>query len=138
MKIETFLFINFLVGVVSDIILNDLSKVSENPIIKSLKPYFEKHSIIGAGFYAGLTVLITLLPFIFYGVPNNNVELVYALIPAFILGYIADIIIEKLELFGPSLNPYYKEAGAGFYGGFAVGFSVFISYILQKYLLPVL
>ena len=60
----TFIFINFIVGFISDIVLNDLSRMKniDMPIIKSLQPYFNKKSIVEAAFYAGLTVVLTLIP----------------------------------------------------------------------------
>lgn len=40
-KTTTFLFVNFIVGFLSDIVLNDLSKYkSSGEIIHSLEPYF--------------------------------------------------------------------------------------------------
>ena len=49
---------------------------------------------------------------------------------------IIDIFIEKIDIFGATLHPYYKLAGSGFYGGLAIIFSITISYILQIYLVP--
>ena len=62
-NLYTFIFINFIVSFISDIILNDLSQSSyiDSPIIKSLQPYFQKKSIVEAAFYAGLTVVLTLI-----------------------------------------------------------------------------
>ena len=138
----TFIFINFIVGFISDIVLNDLSRIKniDMPIIKSLRPYFQKKLIIEAGFYAGLTVVLTLIPILIlhkylltiFDIP----ELLLFTLLGFIIGYFVDILIEKLDIFGPSLHKYYKLAGSGFYGGIAIVFSIIISYILQIYLLP--
>jgi hypothetical protein len=65
-------------------------------------------------------------------VPNNNNELIKFLIIAFPLGYIIDIMIDKLKIFGSSLNLYYEAAGAGLWGALAFVFSIIISYIIQK------
>ena len=141
-NIYTFLFINFIVGFISDIVLNDLSKLPfiNSPIIKSLKKYFDKKYIIEAAFYAGLTVVLSLIPILIlhkYLLPIFNIpELLLLTLLGFIIGYLVDILIEKLDIFGSSLHKYYKLAGSGFYGGLAIVFSIIVSYILQIYLLP--
>ena len=141
-NIYTFLFINFIVGFISDIVLNDLSNSSfiNSPIIKSLQPYFKKKLIIEAAFYAGLTVVLSLIPILIlhkYLLPIFNIpEILLLIILGFIIGYLVDILIEKIDIFGPSLHQYYKLAGSGFYGGLAIVFSIIVSYILQIYLLP--
>lgn len=141
-NLYTFIFINFIVSFLSDIILNDLSRSSyiNSPIIKSLQPYFNKKSIVEAAFYAGLTVVLTLIPILIlhkYLLPIFDIpELLLLIILGFIIGYIIDIFIEKIDIFGATLHPYYKLAGSGFYGGLAIIFSITISYILQIYLVP--
>ena len=141
-NIYTFIFINFIVSFLSDIILNDLSQSPfiNSPIIKSLKKYFDKKYIIEAAFYAGLTVVLSLIPILIlhkYLLPIFNIpEILLLIILGFIIGYLVDILIEKLDIFGPSLHKYYKLAGSGFYGGLAIVFSIIVSYILQIYLLP--
>lgn len=145
MKIETFLFINFIIGFVSDIILNDLSRkplayIFPSKIIRSLYPYFINKSIIQAGIYAGLTVLIILIPLIYlfniyFDIFENKLNFILF---SFGVGYIADIIIDKLNIFGKTLRPFYNIAGSGFWGGLAIAFSVSLSYIIQIKLLPIL
>ena len=149
MNYYTFIFINFIVSFISDIVLNDLANLKQtkyiSPIITSLKPYFKNKFIIESGFYAALTICLSLifttyinkLIFNFY-IPNNNIELIKFIILAFIIGYIIDILIDKTDLFGKSLHPYYKIAGSGFWGAIAFVFSIKISYIIQKFLLPIL
>lgn len=133
----TFIFINFIVGFISDIVLNDLSRMKniDMPIIKSLQPYFNKKSIVEAGFYAGLTVVLTLIPILIlhkyllaiFDIP----ELLLLIILGFIIGYIIDIFIEKIDIFGPTLHKYYTLAGSGFYGALAIIFSIIVSYYIQ-------
>ena len=141
-NIYTFIFINFIVSFISDIILNDLSNSSyiNSPIIKSLQPYFKNKLIIEAAFYAGLTVILTLIPIVImhkYLLPLLKIpEILLIILLGFIIGYLVDILIEKLDIFGTTLHHYYKLAGSGFYGGLAIVFSIIISYILQIYLLP--
>ena len=142
LNLYTFVFINFIVGFISDIVLNDLSKSSfiNSPIIKSLKIYFDKKYIIEAAFYAGLTVVLTLIPILIlhkYLLPIFDIpELLLLTLLGFIIGYLVDILIEKIDIFGASLHQYYKLAGSGFYGGLAIVFSIIVSYLLQVYLLP--
>ena len=145
MKLTLFIFLNFSVAFISDIILRFLSTQNINPIITSLKPYFKNKSIMYAGFLAGLTIVSALLIslsvcYLCFGflIPSNYNEMIYFLLISFILGYIIDYLIYKWQLFGESLNQYYKLAGAGFWGSLAFLFSIIISYILlyliDKYL----
>ena len=133
-----FLFINFSVAFVSDIVLNDLS-IHFN-LLKSLQPYFHNQSILKCAFDAGLTVVIALLitmlfSYYLFGfdVPNKSKQLIYFCILAFVLGYIIDIVIYKFKLFN-GLDNYYKIYGAGLWGGIAFVFSILISYFLQKHI----
>ena len=145
MKVISFIFINFIVSFLSDIILNDLSKTSISPVIQSLEIYFKDKSIIYSAFLAGITIVLALIItmlftsilFGFY-VPSSNYELIRFLCVGFIIGYIIDILIDQYNIFGNSLDKYYKIAGAGLWGAVAFIFSIGISYIIQKFLLPVL
>ena len=134
-----FIFLNFLVSFLSDIVLNDLSnkKIIDTgfPIIYSLKDYFEQKSIIISGIYAGLTIAISLVFVMFisnlilgFNEPKNNYELAKFLVLSFIIGYFIDILIERLDIFGKPLHPYYKVAGSGFWGSMAFIFSIIISF----------
>ena len=68
-----FIIINFCVAYVSDNVLNDLSKYSKIKAFTSLSPYFKKKSIVGAGIYAGLTVVAaTIILMILYKVIFNT------------------------------------------------------------------
>ena len=148
MKYYSFLFINFIVSFLSDIILNDLSqgkKPFNSKIIDSLAIYFKNKSIIIAGILAGLTIAISLFlttivsnMVLGYWIPENLIELLKFCILSFILGFIIDILIDKVDLFGSTLRPYYKLAGSGLWGGLAFLFSIIISYFIQKHLLPIL
>ena len=143
-SIYTFLFINFVVSFISDIVLNDLSK-STNLYFSSLAPYFRNKSIIEAGVYAGITIVIALLfqmlisnmVMSFY-VPKTGIELSKYCILAYILGYIVDIVIEKFSIFGSTLEAFYRIVGSGHSGAIAFVFSIIISYLLQNNLLPIL
>ena len=145
MKALLFIIIVFIVSALSDVLLNLLSRNSLTKeynfkIILSLKPYFKNKSMIQSAVYAGITIIVALLInmliskniFGFY-VPRNNNELIKFLSIAFPLGYIIDILIDKLKIFGSSLDLYYKAAGAGLWGALAFVFSIIISYCIQKY-----
>ena len=145
MKTSTFFFINFIVGFISDIILNDLSRKTAtllfpSKIIQSLNIYFINKSIIQAAIYAGITVVVILIPTVllfnmYFNVFENKILFTGC---SFVVGYIADIIIDKMNIFGDTLKPFYKLAGSGLWGGLAIVFSVIISYLIQIYLLPIL
>lgn len=142
MKIFTFILLNFIVGFISDIILNDLSK--RISFFNTLIPYFENKSIILAGIYAGLTIvsaILVLLPlsniiFKFY-IPNNLKDLSKYLFLAYLIGFIFDYLIYILKIFD-NLEEYYKKAGAGHWGAIAFIFSIIISLFIQKYIIPLL
>ena len=145
MNTNTFLFINFIVGFIADVILNDLSRkpasqLFPSKIIQSLNTYFLNKSIIQAAIYAGLTVVVVLIPTIYlfdlyFDIFEN--KLLFTIF-SFITGFISDIIIDKLNIFGNTLKPFYKLAGSGLWGGLAIAFSVIVSYLIQIYLLPIL
>jgi hypothetical protein len=138
-----FILLNFLVGFMSDIVLNDLS--TNYGIISSLRSYFYKQSILKCAFEAGLTIIIALFITMFVSlilfkfiVPYNLFSLGQFSILAFSLGYIIDILIEKNKIFGNRLNEYYKQVGGGFWGGLAFVFSIIISYFIQRNILPLI
>jgi len=138
-SIIIFIFLNFVVSFMSDIILNDLS--TNFNIIKPLQSYFYKQSIIKTAFDAGATVLFALVINMFFSyvlfgfiIPNNFTNLIYFSILAFFIGYILDILIYKFKIFGVRLNVYYKKLGAGLWGSLAFVFSIVISYFIQKYI----
>jgi hypothetical protein len=64
--------------------------------------------------------------------PNNYTQFIYFCIIAFVIGYILDVAIDKLKIFGSSLDQYYKEYGAGFWGAVAFLFSIVVSYFIEK------
>ena len=145
MNPSTFLLLNFIVGFVADVALNDMSRYSDNEIIKSLQLYFREKSIVEAAVYAGITVVVVVLMLMYvtkkmYGfyVPATNNQLLYSIIVSFVLGFVADIVIDKMKIFGSTLDEYYRVAGAGLWGALAIVMSVIVSYIVQKYLLPIL
>ena len=136
--------IYFFIGFISDIVLNYLSRQTYAPAsIRALKVYFFRSSIknmyirdLVSAINAGLTILAALLLtmglsqmiFNFYH-PHSFQELIRFLALAFPIGYAMDIFIYKTELFGPTLNPFYKIAGAGLSGALAYIFSILVAYV---------
>ena len=143
--LKTFIFLNFMVSLFSDIVLNDLTRLGKFENINTLKPYFENKYILEAGFYAGITVVSCLILLVFlskkilnFYVPNNFDELFYFILFAYPLGYYYDFLIYKYKIFGNSLEKYYKKLGVGHWGGIAFVFSIIISFILQKYFIKLI
>ena len=60
--------------------------------------------------------------------PETDKEYIIYLILTFIVGYIGDIVIFKLNIF-PRLKTYYRVVGKGLWGAIAIVFSVFMSLI---------
>ncbi len=132
------ILIFFLIGFFSDNVLNILAR---NNLIPALLPYFNNNHFIKAGLYAGFTVLSGIIPLMIINkmlfneyIPNNIKHIIIFIIMSFIIGYIYDIIIEKMNIFGDSLKPFYKEYGSGFYGGAAIMFSVIVYYFIINFL----
>ena len=137
-----FLVLNGTIAFFSDIFLNILSHYNTGNI-KTLIPYFKDKSVFKAALYATITVIIIVIIImnlfkIVYGktLPENNIETIKYLILTFIIGYIADVLIYKLDIF-PKLDLYYKTLGSGLWGGlaicFSVGISLFIIHLYNEY-----
>lgn len=138
-----FLLLNAQIAFFSDILLNILAtkkikfleKYSIMDSLKTLKPYFENKSMFKAAFYALLTVavivgIIMKLFHVYYDkyLPESSKEIFIYLVISFIVGYIGDILIYKLNIF-PRLKTYYRVVGKGLWGAIAIVFSVFMSLI---------
>ena len=137
------LFLYFFIGFISDIILNYLSRQAyAPPPIKALRVYFDRQSIknssvrhIVSAIYAGLTIVVAIVLTMFlsrvifnFAHPSTLSQLYRFLFLAFVVGYGLDVFIYKTALFGPTLEPFYKIAGAGFWGAAAFIFSILIAY----------
>ena len=129
-----FLVFNFLIGFFSDIVLNILAN-QDIQFLKSLKPYFANKSVSKAALYAGITVVIIVgiimsifqLTYDKYLPETVNEYFIYLLI-TFVIGFIADIVIYKINIF-PKLKLYYQKVGMGLWGALAILFSVIASLI---------
>ena len=133
MKLVPILFINFCVGFISDIILNDLSRITNKFNMDSLYPYFKDNHIFTAAIYAGLTTSICIL--IAFKL-SKYTKINYYLL-AFLVGYVIDILIEKYEIFD-NLDEYYESVGSGLWGGLAILVSSIISSLIYYYFLPII
>jgi hypothetical protein len=138
-----FLLVNFIVSAVSDLLLNYLTRVNSRHIPKpivALRSYFTHYNnALLTAVYAGLTVVAVVLvafactKLVFgFTVPRSRTELIKLLVLALPLGYGADVFIYKYKVFGTTLDPYYKAAGAGLWGALAFAFSLIISYSLTS------
>ena len=130
-----FLVFNALIGFFIDIVLNIISKHDIYKPVTTLRPYFENKTTFQAAFYALLTVIIIVgiimkLFQIFYNkyLPETKKEIFIYFILTFIVGYIGDIVIYKLNIF-PRLKTYYRVVGKGLWGSLAILFSVGLSLI---------
>ena len=142
-RVIQFYVVIFVVSFISDIVLNDLSKTNFSEIITSIKPYFANKTIVESGVYAGLTIISALVPTMIVfrlllgtgkWVPYTICELFKMMIIAYPIGYVYDIIIDKCKVFGNDLDPYYKIAGAGFWGAVSFEFAIFVSYLIVNVL----
>ena len=138
MNIHLFLIINFIIGFISDILLNKLSYYNFMKL-NTLRGYFEDKTLLEAALYAGITVyiivgVISILFKLMYKryLPNTKQEYIIYLLITFVIGYIADYIIYWINIF-PKLDLYYEEVGIGLWGGFAILFSVLLSLGINKF-----
>ena len=136
-----FLLFNTKIAFFSDILLNILSRHIK--LFYTLKPHFQNKSMFKAAFYALLTVIIIVgiimkIFQIFYDkyLPETSKEIFIYLVISFIVGFIGDILIYKLNIF-PKLQTYYRVVGKGLWGAIAIVFSVFMAlvylYIYKNY-----
>jgi hypothetical protein len=131
----SFVLLNFLVAFVSDLVLNGMSRSSYSPAaVQALRLYFGQKIFVPA-VLAGVTVVTVLLftmalswLVFHFTAPKNTRQLGLFLLLAAPLGYLADILIYRGQVFGTSLNPFYKIAGAGFWGAAAFLVAIVVSY----------
>lgn len=132
-----FLLLNFFIGFFSDIVFNQLSNYKFMKL-NTLRPYFNHHSTFVAGLYAAITVLVIVLIIcnLFHirykkYLPETRTEYLVFFTVTFVIGFIADIVIHRLNIF-PKLKLYYRVIGSGLWGGLAILFSVALSICIQK------
>ena len=130
-----FIIINFCVSYVSDNVLNDLSKYTHVKAFTSLAPYFKNKPIVLAGIYAGITVAFaTILLLLFTRqflntyLPTTNSEFAVTILLAYVIGYLLDVFIYKMNIFD-NLEPFYNTVGAGNGGALSFIFSLVVSFI---------
>ena len=145
LSIVKIIVLYFFIGFISDLILNYFSRQHYVPAaVKALEFYFDRKNIKPAPWRhfvsavnAGLTIVAALgvtmvLAYYVMGFlhPRTLQELWQFSAIAFIVGYIMDILIYKTQLFGETLNPFYKIAGAGVWGALAFIFSILAAYVV--------
>ena len=130
-----FIIINFFVSYVSDNVLNDLSKYTPYKAFTSLAPYFKNKSIVVAGIYAGLTVVFATILLLLFNrlflntyLPTTNLEFAATILIAYMIGYVLDVFIYKMNIF-ENLQLFYKTVGAGNGGALSFIFSLVVSFI---------
>jgi hypothetical protein len=140
MKIQTFLFVVFVVAFICDVILNDLSRRTK--VLASIRPFYDSDSITKLAIYSGIIIssATILLMLIFFAVfkkylPSNMFEILIFFLMAYIVGYILDVLIDKTELLGKSIKPFYKEFGSGNSGAVAFMFMLVVSLFIFKVVL---
>jgi hypothetical protein len=140
MKLQIFILVAFVVGFICDVVLNDLSRRTK--LFSSLKPYYDSESITKLAIYSGIiisvaTIILMLLFFMFFKkyLPTNMFEILIFFLIAYIWGYILDVVIDRTELFGKSLKPFYKEFGSGNSGAIAFIFALVLSLFIFKVVL---
>ena len=135
MNINYFLVLNGIIGFFSDIALNILSNYNFMNF-NTLLPYFEDRSMLYLAIYASIItftlvlISVNIYKIIFNKWPTN--DFMYLAIIAFIVGYIADVIADKLNTF-PKMRLFYDTVGSGVWGGISILFSVVMSYYILYY-----
>ena len=140
MKLWIFILVAFVVGFISDIVLNDLSRRTK--LFSSLRPYYNSDSITKLAIYSGIiisgaTIVLMFLFFLFFKkyLPTNVFEMFIFFLIAYIWGYILDVVIDKTEILGKFLKPFYKEFGSGNSGAIAFIFALVLSLFIFKVVL---
>ena len=135
MNINHFLILNGIIGFFSDIALNILSNYNFMNL-NTLRPYFEDRSMLYLAIYASIItftlvlISVNIYKIIFNKLPIN--DFMYLAIIAFIVGYIADVVADKLNTF-PGMRLFYDTVGSGVWGGISILFSVIMSYYILYY-----
>lgn len=137
----TLVLFNGITGAVADVALNDLSRSND---VAKLRAYFAQHSILGAAAAAGLTTAVGAVAVLLatelccgYAVPSGPLQVIGTLGVSFALGWVMDVVIERLRLFA-HLEAYYAAYGAGVWGGLSLVVSMSVAMAAQAYVLPLL
>lgn len=143
-----FLFIIFVVSAIADIALNDLTNTQlgrTSRIITALLDYFKGKLILESAAYAGITVVVaTMIVMVItaqlleFTVPTTWEQLGVAMAIAYGVGYALDVAIERLKIFGNTLDRYYRAAGAGHWGAISFEVALVVTFIIQRYVVPYL
>lgn len=140
MKLQIFIFVVFVVAFICDVILNDLSRRTK--VLASIKPFYDSGAITKLAIYSGIiisgaTITLMLLFFVLFKkyLPTNMFEILIFFLMAYVVGYVLDVFIDKTELLGKSIKPFYKEFGSGNSGAIAFIFMLVVSLFIFKVVL---
>ena len=120
----------FMIGFVSDVVLQYIPSYHTSLLV----PFWEEHGSLMGAVYAGLTTLIGGALLLEVLNMLQITELCPAIVVAFLLGMVIDLLINKSQLF-PSLNVWYDNIGtweAAAWGGLALVFVQLFSIFLIK------
>ena len=141
MNLFAFILISFVVGFIADIVLNDVSK--SNKMYSSLRPYYAKKSIFYACFLSGVIIAIgTGLLMVVYKMltnaylPSTFTQILKFLALGYVVGYLIDVAIDKFNILGETIQPFYKEYGSGHSGAIAFEVALVSTILTAKYVLP--
>ncbi len=141
MNLFAFILISFVVGFVADIVLNDLSK--SNKTFVTLRPYYADKSIFYACFLSGVIIAIgTGVLMVAYKMltksylPSTFSQIVMFLAVGYVVGYLLDVAIDKFNILGESIKPFYKAFGSGHSGAIAFEVALVATILTAKYVLP--
>lgn len=127
----------FLTGFISDLIVQVAAGWSEQ--INLFRPYWDRYGTIGAAIIAGFISLIfgglfLLLAIEIYRILDLQIGydfIFFSTALGFVLGYIGDVIVNRYNLFGPTLRKWYDGMGiekAGLWsGGLTFAFIAFVA-----------
>ena len=104
--------------------------------LNTLRPYFKHHSMFVAALYGYVLIVVVIICNLFYirykkYLPETRTEYLVFFTVTFVIGFIADIVIHRLNIF-PKLKLYYRVVGSGLWGALAILFSVSLSIFIQK------
>lgn len=141
MNLFAFILISFVVGFIADIVLNDVSKSTK--MYSSLRPYYAKKTIFYACFLSGVIIAIgTGLLMVVYKMltksylPSTFTQILMFLAVGYVVGYVLDVAIDKFNILGETIQPFYREYGSGHSGALAFEVALIATILTAKFVLP--
>ena len=137
LNILIFLLFSFILAAVSDLVVNVLSERINTPALQSIRPYFQKFGYCRAMLNAGLiTIIIMSFGLLIYYILTQSLTTNFFQFNGmiFLVGMLADLLVNKLNLAGNSLRPYYNHFGtlsAALWGGLSMSFVFSLYYLFS-------